>query len=100
MTLYNRACIALFGIMAGVLVMFAADMVFNGGRFVAHTVHAKHPDCSGTCHGSTDIRQNAASPASELALPNLQSANRPVDSAAGPWSYILLGVQMENEGGH
>lgn len=61
MSLTNRICIGLTGIAFGIVVLFAADMIFNGGRFVAHTVHAKHPDCSGTCHGSTD-RQNAPQP--------------------------------------
>ena len=99
MTLYNRICIALCGITAGIVVIFAADMVLNGGRFVAHTVHAKHPDCSGTCHGPTE-QISAPRPSTGMALPNLQSANRPVDSPARPRRYPLLGVQMETGRGY
>lgn len=59
MSLYTRVCVALFGICGGIVVLFAADMLLNSGRFVAHTVHSRTPDCSGSCHGSTD-QQNAA----------------------------------------
>lgn len=51
MSLYTRICIALFGISVGIVVLFAADMTINGGRFVAHAVHQKTPECSGACHG-------------------------------------------------
>lgn len=51
MTLYTRICIALFGIAVGVVILFAVDMTLNSGRFVAHTLHNKEPQCSGACHG-------------------------------------------------
>jgi hypothetical protein len=51
MSLYTRICIALFGVAAGFIVLMAMDMVFNSGRFVAHTLHERTPECSGSCHG-------------------------------------------------
>lgn len=51
MSLYTRICVALTGIAVGVIVLFAADMVLNSGRFVAHAFHDGHPGCSGSCHG-------------------------------------------------
>ena len=51
MSLYTRVCIALFGVAIGIVVLFAADMLLNSGRFVAHAVHSSNPGCSGTCHG-------------------------------------------------
>ena len=51
MSVYSRICVALAGIAAGVVVLFAADMLFNAGRFVSHTVHERTPNCSSGCHG-------------------------------------------------
>ena len=49
-SLYTKICIALFGISVGVVVVFAADMTLNSGRFVAHALHARTPECSNSCH--------------------------------------------------
>lgn len=51
MSLYTKTCIALFGVSAGILVVFAADMTLNSGRFFAHAMHERTPECSGSCHG-------------------------------------------------
>ena len=98
MSLFNRVCIGLFGICAGVIVLLAMDMVFNSGRFLAHTVHDRTPECSRSCHA--DTRQDATTAAAVLALPHLQATDRSVDSQTGPWRHPLLGVRLENEGGH
>lgn len=51
MSLYSRICVALAGIAAGFVVLMAMDMTLNGGRFVAHSLHQRTPECSGSCHG-------------------------------------------------
>jgi hypothetical protein len=51
MSLYTRVFVALAGIAAAVVVLFALDMTVNSGRFVAHAIHQKSPECSGACHG-------------------------------------------------
>lgn len=99
MSLYTKICVALFGICGGFVVLFAMDMTLNSGRFAAHALHAKTPECSRTCHESAD-RQNAPRAAPVMALPYLQSTYRPVDSSPGPWRYPLLGVRLAAEGGH
>lgn len=50
MSLFSRICVALFGISAGIVVLFSLDMVFNSGRFAAHAIHSKSPECSDSCH--------------------------------------------------
>lgn len=55
MTVKKRACFLIvygaLGIAAGVIVLFAWDMVFNSGGFIAHSIHATNPGCGGACHG-------------------------------------------------
>lgn len=51
MSLYTKICVGLAGICAGFVVLMAMDMTLNGGRFVAHTLHDRTPECSGPCHG-------------------------------------------------
>ena len=94
MTLTNRICVALSGICAGFVVLMAIDMTLFGGRFMAHAVHAKHPECSGTCHGSHD-RQNAQTTAPVLALPAVQATHRPYATQDGTRRYGVLGMQVE-----
>lgn len=98
MNLYTKICVALFGICAGIVVLFAADMVLNSGRFLAHTVHTKSPKCSETCHGAIESRQDTARPAPRMALPPVQATHRlhPVESGAG--GSVLLGVRVEVKG--
>jgi hypothetical protein len=99
MSLYTRICVALFGIAGGIVVLFAADMTLNSGRFAAHALHAKTPNCSGTCHGPIDHRQDAARPATRMALPRLQTANRSDATQDGPRRCAVLGLSMETQGG-
>lgn len=98
MSLYTRICVALFGICAGIVVLFSLDMLFNSGRFAAHAVHAKTPECSGSCHGPTE-QISAPRSSAGVVLPHLQATDRPTDSQAGPRRYPVLGMRMENEGG-
>jgi len=51
MNLYTKICLALFGVSVGIVVVFAADMTLNSGRFFAHAVHQRSPECSRECHG-------------------------------------------------
>ena len=75
MSLYSRICIALFGIAGGIVVLFAIDMTLNSGRFIARSLHAKTPDCSGSCHGPTE-QISAPRPVAGMALPAVQAAHR------------------------
>lgn len=93
MTLYTKTCIALFGVSIGVVVVFAADMVMNSGRFIAHAVHSKTPECSGACHG-----QNAQGSAAVVVLPPMPATHRPTAVTPGPRSSALLGVHVEIKG--
>jgi hypothetical protein len=43
--------LGVLGIMMGVMTVFAADMLMNNGRMIAHSLHARTPECSGSCHG-------------------------------------------------
>jgi hypothetical protein len=100
MSLYSRICIALAGIAGGIVVMFAADMTLNSGRFVAHALHAQTPDCSGSCHGPTETpRQDPEKPAAVMVLPRLQTADRPDATQNGPWGRVVLGLPMATQGG-
>ena len=97
MTLYTKICISLAGIAAGVVVMFAIDMVFNSGKFIAHSLHTRTPECSGACHGSTE-QVSTSRPTSRMVLPNLQTADRSHATPPGPGGGILLGVHVEVKG--
>ena len=98
MSLYTRICVALAGICGGIVVMFAVDMLFNSGRFVAHTLHAKTPDCSGSCHGPTE-QISAPRSSAGMVLPHLQAADRSRATATGAGCNPLLGVPVAVEGG-
>lgn len=98
MSLYSRICIAIFGIAAGIVVLFAIDMTLNSGRFVAHTLHAKTPDCSGSCHGPTE-QISAPRPAAGMVLPHLQAAYRLGTTQGRAERNPLLGMPMATQGG-
>ena len=51
MSIYTRLCLALTGICFGLVVLMAMDMLFISGRFVAHALHDRAPNCSIGCHG-------------------------------------------------
>lgn len=42
--------LAILGIMLGVMTTFAADMLFNNGRLIAHYIHDRNPSCGNGCH--------------------------------------------------
>jgi hypothetical protein len=94
MSLYSRISIGLFGIFAGIVVLFALDMTLNSGRFVAHAIHNDHPGCSGTCHGP-----HPEISASRLALPPMRNPDRSDATPAQSRRYPLLGVRVETAGG-
>lgn len=52
MKLHVKICLRVFGVMIGILTVFAMDMLFNGGRMVAHSLHDRNPTCSAGCHGA------------------------------------------------
>lgn len=52
MTLRVKICLGIFGVMIGILTVFAMDMLFNNGRMVAHSLHDRNPTCSAGCHGA------------------------------------------------
>ena len=94
MSLYSRICIGAFGIAAGIVILFAADMILNSGRFVAHAIHNDHPGCSGTCHGP-----HPEIPASRVELPPVRDSDRSDATPNQSRRYPLLGVRMETAGG-
>ena len=94
MSLYTRLCVAVFGIAAGIVVLFSMDMVLNSGKFIAHSLHSRTPECSGACHG----QQNAQGAAALLVLPPMPATHRPVAAQVGPRSSALLGVHVEVKG--
>lgn len=98
MTLYTRLCLGFFGVSVGIVVLFAIDMTLLSGRFAAHALHRKTPECSGSCHG-THPSQNASSSATLLALPCVSAAHRPDAATPEPWRDSLLGLRMETQGG-
>jgi hypothetical protein len=93
MSFYSRICIGLFGIFAGIVILFAMDMTLNSGRFVAHAIHNDHPGCSGTCHGP-----HPEISASRLALPPMRDSDRPDSAKTQPRRGALLGVRVEVTG--
>ena len=96
MSLYTKICVALFGIAAGIVVLFSVDMVLNSGRFVAHSLHTRTPECSGACHGQQDTSGTAAF----MVLPPMPSTHRLPTTATGPRRDPLLGVSVETQGSH
>jgi hypothetical protein len=102
MSLYTRVCISLFGIAAGIVILFAAvvvillfiDMTLNSGQFAAHAIHSDHPGCSGSCHGP-----HPEIPAQGLALPPVRDSDRSHATPAQSRRGALLGVRMATQGG-
>jgi hypothetical protein len=94
MSIYSRISIGLFGIFAGILVLFALDMTLNSGRFVAHAIHNDHPGCSGTCHGP-----HPKITSSKLELPPVRIPDRSDAAPHQSRRYPLLGVRVETTGG-
>ena len=58
----KRICVALLGISFGVLVVFAADMILNQWRWMAHSVRTSNPNCGNTCHTSQQIIEHSRNP--------------------------------------
>lgn len=61
----KRLTIAFMGISFGVLVVFAADMLINQGRWMANSVRTNHPTCGNTCHTSQQIIEHSRNPVIE-----------------------------------